>query len=154
MDEDIKKDLLKDVKRIQEEMDLLFSHFYKIRHSPVASGQRIWRPPMDVFETEDEVIIILEIAGMKQKDLSITLASNILTIRGERKELRSPSRTCYYNMEVNYGPFERSIYLPKEIAKDKDNVSASYKDGFLEVKVSKKSHKKAKAKEIKIVEES
>ena len=70
--DDFKKDFLKDVKHIQEEMDLLFDHFYKMRHSPVLTSRRLWRPPTDVFETEKEMVVLLEMAGMRQKDFSIT----------------------------------------------------------------------------------
>lgn len=145
-EDDIKKDILKDVKRMQEEMDLLFDHFYKIRHSPVLTAKRLWRPPTDVFETPNEVVILVEVAGMKQKDFSITLSENILTIRGDRKEKAQLTRTTYRNMEINYGIFERNIYLPEDV--DPKGVSANYKDGYLEIKVSKK--KKKKGKEIKI----
>ncbi|KPL03088.1 MAG: hypothetical protein AMJ90_04125 [candidate division Zixibacteria bacterium SM23_73_2] len=144
--DEIKKDILKDVKRIQEEMDLLFDHFYKIRHSPVLTSKRLWRPPTDVFENPNEVVILVEVAGMEQKDFSITLSENILTLKGERKEKTQFSRTTYRNMEINYGMFERNIYLPDDI--DPNGISANYKDGYLEIKVKKK--KKKKGKEIKI----
>lgn len=143
---DFKKGILKDVQRIQEEMDLLFDHFYKIRHSPVLTAKRLWRPPTDVFETDSEVVILSEVAGMKRSDFSITLSNNILTIKGERKEKSHPSRTCYRNMEINYGMFERNIYLPEDV--DPDGISANYRNGFLEIKVQKKKRKKGK--EIKI----
>ena len=56
--DDLKKDILKDVRRIQEEMDLLFDHFYKIRHSPVLTTKKLWRPSTEVFETEHRVMEI------------------------------------------------------------------------------------------------
>lgn len=143
---DFKKDILKDVKRIQEEMDLLFDHFYKRKHPPVLTARRLWRPPTDVFETESEVIILSEVAGMKRDDFSITISNNILTMRGERKEKSRQSRTHYRNMEINYGMFERNIYLPEDI--DPQRILANYRDGYLEIKVKKK--KKKKGKEIKI----
>jgi HSP20 family protein len=146
MGDDIKKNILKDVKRIQEEMDLLFDHFYKIRHSPLLTSKRLWRPPTDVFETENEVVILMELAGMKQKDFSITLQDNILTIKGDRKERSWPEKMTYRNMEINYGMFERNIYLPEDI--NPKEVSANYQDGYLVIKILKKKRKKGK--EIKI----
>ena len=143
---DFKKDLLKDVKRIQEEMDLLFDHFYKRRHSPVLTARRLWRPPTDVFETETGVVILSEVAGMKRDDFSITLSNNILTLRGERKEIARKTRSHYRNMEINYGMFERNIYLPEDV--DPKGISASYRNGYLEITVKKKTKKKSK--EIKI----
>jgi HSP20 family protein len=148
--DDFKKDFFKDVRHIQEEMDLLFDHFYKMGHSPVLTSKRLWRPPTDVFETENGVIVLLEIAGMKQKDFSITLSDDILTVKGERKEKAEPSITGYRNKEINFGMFERNIYLPENI--DPDEIAAAYKEGFLEITIKKRKGKKAKAKEIEIEE--
>ena len=148
--DDFKKDFLKDVRHIQEEMDLLFDHFYKMRHSPVLTSKRLWRPPTDVFETESEVIVLLEIAGMKQKDFSITLSDDILTVKGERKEKTEPSITSFKNKEINFGMFERNIYLPENI--DPEEIAAAYKEGFLEITIKKRKGKKAKVKEIEIEE--
>ena len=148
--DDFKKDFFKDVRHIQEEMDLLFDHFYKMGHSPVLTSKRLWRPPTDVFETENGVIVLLEIAGMKQKDFSITLSDDILTVKGERKEKAEPSITGYRNKEINFGMFERNIYLPENI--DSDEIVAAYKEGFLEITIKKRKGKKVKAKEIEIEE--
>ena len=145
---DFKKDIFRDIKRIQEEMDILFDHFYKVRHSPVLTARRLWRPPTDVIETANEVIVLVEIGGMKQKDLNISLSDNVLVVQGERKEEEIKNISCYRNMEINYGMFERNIYLP-ETVKTKD-ILANYKNGVLEVRISKKKSDKAKGKQIKI----
>ncbi|MGH8004449.1 MAG: hypothetical protein ACRECJ_06975, partial [Limisphaerales bacterium] len=71
MAEEEKKDFLKDIKQIQEEMDLIFDHFYKIRRSPLLTQAHIWRPPTDVFETKTEIVVLTEIAGIDPKKLSI-----------------------------------------------------------------------------------
>lgn len=148
--DDLKKDFLKDVRHIQEEMDLLFDHFYKMRHSPVLTSRRLWRPPTDVFETENDVVVLLEIAGMRQKDFSITLSDDILTVKGERNERTEPSKIGYRNKEINFGMFERNIYLPEDL--DPEGINASYREGFLEIIIKKKKSRKIKAKEIKIEE--
>jgi HSP20 family protein len=146
--DDFKKDLLKDVRRIQEEMDVLFDHFYKIRHSPVLTATRLWRPPTDVFETEDQVVVLMEIAGMKQKDLNVSLIDNVLVIKGDRQEKTLAHKTFYRNMEINYGMFERNIYLPEFI--DPDSIKAEYRDGFLEIRLDKKEGKSSKTREVRI----
>jgi HSP20 family protein len=146
--DDSKKNLWKDVRRIQEEMDLLFDHFYKLKHSPVLTSRRVWRPPTDVYETDEGIAIRMEIAGMRQQDLSVTMSADILNIKGERKEHSSNRRTAYQNMEINYGPFERNIRLAKQL--DGENVKAVYKDGFLEINLSRKPGKIGKSKDIKI----
>jgi HSP20 family protein len=83
---------------------------------------------------------------MKRSDFSITLSENILTIKGERKEKAHQSRTYYRNMEINYGMFERNIYLPEDV--DSKEISANYRNGYLEIRIQKKKIKKGK--EIKI----
>ncbi len=92
---------------------------------------------------------------MKQKDLNVTLSDNVLVIRGDRQEKTLAQKTFYRNMEINYGIFERDIYLPESI--DPQNVKAEYRDGFLEIRLDKKARilclekgKRAKTKEIKI----
>ena len=145
--DDTKKEFIKYAKKIKDEMDLLFEHFYKIKHSSLLTGTKVWRPPIDVFETENEVIILVEIGGMKQKDFNIALHGNTLTIHGDRPE-KIETRKCYHHMELNYGRFERNINLPEDINREK--IAANYKEGFLEIKIEKKPSKKGKAKEIKI----
>lgn len=145
---DFKKDIFRDMRKIQEEMDVLFDHFYKVRHSPVLTTRRLWRPPTDVIETVNEVIILVEIGGMKQKDLNISLSDKTLVIRGERKEKEVKDISCYRSMEINYGMFERNIYLPETA--DTKSISATYKDGFLEIKINKEEAQKLKGKQIKI----
>jgi HSP20 family protein len=145
---DLKKDIWKDVRRIQEEMDLLFDHFYKLKHSPVLTSRRVWRPPTDVYDTEEGIAVRMEIAGMKQQDLNVTMSADVLIIRGERKEHSPTHRRAYQNMEINYGPFERNIRLPEPL--DGENVKAVYKDGFLEINLSRKPGKADKSKEITI----
>jgi HSP20 family protein len=139
---DFKKDIFRDMRKIQEEMDILFDHFYKVRHSPVLTARRLWRPPTD------EVIILVEVGGMKQKDLSISLADKILVIRGERKERDIKNISGYRSMEINYGMFERNIYLPDVV--DTGSIKANYKDGLLEIRINKKKDEKIKGKQIKV----
>lgn len=142
------KDILKDVRRIQEEMDLLFDHFYKLKHSPVLTAGRMWRPPTDVFETEEEIVILMEISGMKQPDLNVILSRDLLIVRGDRQGRASSGRTVYQNMEIDYGPFERNIRVHEAV--DHHNIQAVYKDGFLKIKIPKKQGKVSKIKEIRI----
>ncbi|MCJ7507902.1 MAG: Hsp20/alpha crystallin family protein [candidate division Zixibacteria bacterium] len=144
---DFKKHIIRDIKKIQEEMDILFDHFYKVRHSPVLTSRRLWRPPADVIETTSEIIILVEIGGMKQRDLSISLADNVLVIRGERKEKNIKNMSGYRSMEINYGMFERNIYLPETV--DTKEIIANYKNGFLEIRINKKNDK-IKGKQIKV----
>jgi len=130
---DLGKHFLKDVRTMQEEMDLLFDHFYRMKQFPILASRRLWRPPTDVLETENEVIITMEVAGI---------------ISGCRKFHPTNHKAFYRNMEINSGEFERNFQLPESI--DPEGVSATYRQGFLVINVDKRIDKKSKPKEIKV----
>lgn len=90
---------------------------------------KIWRPPTDVYETDDCIVVKVEIAGMEGEDFSISLDSNRLVIGGAR---RDPSaKLGYQQMEILYGQFETDVYLARAI--DEDRIEATYQNGFLSV---------------------
>lgn len=90
---------------------------------------KIWRPPTDVYETDDCIVVKVEIAGMEGEDFSISLDSNRLVIGGTR---RDPSaKLGYQQMEILYGQFETDVYLARAI--DEDRIEATYQNGFLSV---------------------
>jgi HSP20 family protein len=86
-----------------------------------------WRPFTDVYETDDGIVVKVEVAGMTEDDFSIVLAERTLIIAGAR---RDPARKRgYYQMEIPYGEFRTEIYLSEAV--DTEHVEALYKDGFL-----------------------
>lgn len=94
-----------------------------------ARQHKIWRPPTDVYETDDCVVVKVEIAGMEGEDFNISLDSNRLVISGGR---RDPSaKVGYQQMEILYGQFETDVYLARAI--DEDRIEAMYQNGFLNV---------------------
>ena len=135
MAEEEKKDFLKDIKRIQEEMDLIFDHFYKIRRSPLLTHSQIWRPPTDVFETKDEIVVLTEIAGIDPKKLTILFKEGVLTIKGERQTLKIEGSIACRNKEIVSGKFERNIHVPYPV--NTESVKASYQDGVLEIRLAR-----------------
>jgi HSP20 family protein len=86
-----------------------------------------WRPPTDVYETEEALVIRVEIAGMDEKDFTISLTERFLSIRGVRQE--TPERRAYHQMEIFFGEFLSEVELPVPVQPEK--VSAEYKSGFL-----------------------
>jgi HSP20 family protein len=146
--EEKKKDVFKNMKKIEEEMDVLFNHLYKIKHTSFMQGASIWHPPIDCYETDTDVVIVMEIAGMGLKDFQIALNGNILTIHGDRNEKFDHSRIAFHHMEINYGRFERNLHLPEGV--DKNSIKAVYKDGLLEVRVKKRSASGKGPQEVKI----
>ncbi len=85
---------------------------------------------------------------MSQEDFSIALNDNLLTISGSRKFHLANDKAFYRNMEVNSGEFERNFQLPESI--DPEGVSATYRQGFLIIRIKKRVDKKSRPKEIKV----
>lgn len=94
---------------------------------------QIWRPPTDVYETDDSIIVKVEVAGMAEDDFAITLADRTLIIAGVR---RDPSaKLGYHQMEIPYGEFRTDVYVSEAI--DVDGIEATYESGFLLVALPK-----------------
>ncbi len=92
-----------------------------------------WVPNTDVYETEDGLVVKVELAGMRREDLELSVEGNQLRISGQRSDERRPAQRRFLVMEINYGAFERAIDLPPGF--DLANARASYQNGFLRVDV-------------------
>jgi len=101
---------------------------------------------IDMFQTKDNVIIKSTIAGVKPEDIDVTIANDMVTIRGERKRDFEASSEDYFYQECYWGSFSRSVVLPVDV--DIENVSADLKDGILTVVLPKAA--KARAKKIRV----
>jgi HSP20 family protein len=93
----------------------------------------LWRPPTDVYETEDAFVVVVEVAGMRGTEISVTLEKGVLTIRGLR--IDKGDMKVYHQMEIAYGEFETRVKLPRRI--EQDEIEATYSDGFLRVVMPK-----------------
>ena len=102
-----------------------------------------WRPPTDVYESEETLVVRVEIAGMREEDFAIQLNGRILTIRGARQDL--PERRAFHQMEIRFGEFSIDLELPFQI--DSEQVQATYSNGFLRVQLPK-----ARPRQIPIIE--
>ncbi|NWF53613.1 MAG: Hsp20/alpha crystallin family protein [Syntrophaceae bacterium] len=96
---------------------------------------RSFSPPMDIYETEDHLVVVMEIAGMKAEDIQVTFDKDILFIGGFRKEPSSSSKTHLHQMEIDYGKFQRTIRIPFPLKSD--DFKASYRQGILVITVPK-----------------
>jgi len=137
---------LRELERMRSEMDRLWDSFFEGR--PRVRGEEAgeWHPSLDVAETKNEILVKAEIPGIDPKDIDISLANNVLTIKGEKKQEKEEKEENFHVIERSYGSFVRSIRLPKEVQSEK--ISASYKNGILKVTLPKSEE--AKKKEIKI----
>ncbi len=101
----------------------------------MASRLPVWRPPTDVFETEEAIVVRVEIAGMREEDFSISLEDRFLVIHGFRSDL--PERRAYFQMEIPFGEFISEVELPCPIISER--IAAVYQDGFLRIVLPKPS---------------
>ena len=93
----------------------------------------VWRPPTDVYETDENVIVRMEIAGMRDEDLEVAVQDNLLLISGSRSD--STERKAYHQMEIPFGKFSVNIDLPVRV--NTEDAIAEYKDGFLTIQLPK-----------------
>lgn len=93
----------------------------------------LWRPPTDLYETENTYMVRVEIAGMQDAELNISVDGRQLAIYGSRSH--SAEQAAYYQMEVRFGDFLSALELPGPI--DADGIQAEYSDGFLLVTLPK-----------------
>lgn len=100
------------------------------------SGESAWIPSMDMYETREEIIIRAEMAGVEKENLEVEINSRAVRISGSRRELPCQADSTYRLAEIQYGRFERVLYLPAPI--DPEVVSSNYTNGFLQLRLAKK----------------
>ena len=114
----------------------ILSDLHSLPDSPnirVSLRQHAWRPPTDVFETEDLYVVRVEIAGMEEADFSIILDGRYLSTHGVRND--TPERRAYHQMEIRFGEFSSEVELPGPVSvKD---IEAVYNNGFLHIRLRK-----------------
>ena len=105
--------------------------------------QSIWSPPADVYETEKEYVVRVEIAGMREADFEVIFDNGYLFIGGIRTDVSE--RRAYHQMEIRFGKFSTSVAVPGPV--DLDHSEAQYKDGFMIVVLSKTRSREVQVEE-------
>jgi HSP20 family protein len=105
-----------------------------------------WAPPVDIFETEHELVVKADLPEVNPQDLDIRVENNILTIRGERKFEKNVNEENYLRVERAYGPFSRSFSLANSVKLE--SIKADYQNGVLTLSIPKREE--AKPKQIKV----
>lgn len=124
-----------------------FNWFFRDVGWPIVSFEEdAWAPPLDVAETENEMVVRVEIPGMDEKDVDINLSRGLLTVSGEKKVEKVENETCHC-MESCYGKFSRTVRLPFEV--DTDKVDAIFRNGVLRITLPKSEAAKPKKIEVK-----
>lgn len=96
-------------------------------------SEAVWRPPTDVYETDDSVVVVVEIAGLGERDYTVTLSGRTLLISGERRD--PAERLAYQQMEIRHGRFRTQVHLPWAL--EPQGQHASYTNGFLKIILTK-----------------
>jgi len=133
---------------IQREMNRMFNNFFRGDARDEDSALSSWTPAVDISEHDSEFVVKVEVPGVNKDDVKITLESNILTIRGEKKHEKETKEENYHRVERSYGSFQRSFTLPTTVKSDK--IDAVYKDGILTVSLPKAEEAKPKQIEVKV----
>ena len=131
---------------IQGEVNRLFDSFAGRPMAGAPATGRPWLPSVDMCETKDDLVLRVELPGVREKDVAVSITGDLLTIKGERRWDDESKDQKFLHVERVYGQFERLIQLPMAVQADK--VKAAYRDGVLEIKLPKAEE--LKPREIKI----
>ena len=109
---------------------------------------RPWAPSVDIFETDNELVLKADIPGVDQKDIDIQLENGTLSRKGERKFEREEKNKGFHRQERSYGSFVRYVTVPETV--DSENVKADFEAGVLTVTLPKKEIAKPKAIKVQV----
>ena len=132
------------VSSLQDQINRLFNEAFD--RSSDQGSLTPWAPAVDIFETEQELVVKADLPEVKPEELDIRVENNILTIRGERKFEKKVTEDKYLRVERSYGSFSRSFSLANTV--NTEAIKADYKDGVLTLSIPKREE--AKPKQIKV----
>jgi HSP20 family protein len=126
----------------QREMQRYLAHFNRAGKRPTilftdTKSTTVWTPAVDVYETDDAIIVLFDLAGVDADKTEVHAEPHLLIVRGVRRERHGPpEQRTFHTLEIPYGRFERSIRLPE--GTDTAAASAHYKEGLLEITLPKR----------------
>ncbi len=141
-------DPFRELVTLQDRVNSLFEGFSDVSgKEQLAAGTFV--PPVDIYEDEEDeqnLVLKLEIPGVNEEDLQVSLENNLLTVKGERKFEKEEKEENFHRIERRFGTFTRTFRMPNTV--DSDHTSASYDKGILKIALAKRAE--AKPKQIKI----
>jgi HSP20 family protein len=145
----IRWDPFRDLLTLQDRMDRLFQDsMTRNRGYEESLAPGFWSPPVDIYETDESVILKAELAGLNKNDVTIEIKDSTLVLRGERKFEKDIKEENYHRIERSYGAFSRTFSLPQTV--DHSGVTATFKDGLLEITIPKSRDADVRSKQIEI----
>jgi HSP20 family protein len=133
---------IREVNAVQNELSRLMNGLFE------GTGRvtKSWVPTLDAWETEDALVFAFDLPGVAQDKISVEAEDGALTVSAERAESKEISRESFHRLERRHGTFTRTVGLPQGVSEDA--ITASYKDGVLEIRVPKPEQVKPKKIEI------
>jgi HSP20 family protein len=131
---------------LQEQVNKLFEGAFNGQgeHSAITS----WAPAVDIYETENELVLKADLPGVSEKDIDVRVENNMLTVRGERQFETKVKEDDYLRVERTYGSFSRSFGLPNTV--NTEGIAAEYKNGVLTVQLPKRAESKPKQVKVNV----
>jgi HSP20 family protein len=136
----------RDSSTLQDRVNRILRESYRAESPDEALTTSNFAPPVDVYEDEHHITLKIEVPGIDEKDIDVSIENNTLTIRGQRSYEKDEKEENFHRVERMYGSFTRSFTLPNTV--DLDQVSAHYDKGVLKVSLAKRAE--AKPKQIKV----
>lgn len=151
-----KSDLPSSIHDLHSEFNRLFDSLKSSFGTGWPSGllsQTDWfKPSLDVASDEKEYSVKVELPGIEASDISIEYTDNTLKIKGEKRQEKEEKEKDFYRIERSYGSFQRILDIPEDA--NTEDITSSYKDGVLSIKIPRKMLPKADTKKIEIKTES
>jgi|SRR5579875_496751 len=142
----VRWDPFRNLASLQEQFNRLFEGNLSRDHDQ--SVLTAWAPSVDIYETENELVIKADLPEVSEKDIDVRVENNMLTIRGERKLDQKVKEENYLRMERSYGSFTRSFSLPNTV--NTEAIQANYRDGVLTVTLPKRAESRPKQVKISV----
>ena len=145
----VRWDPFRDVATLQDRINRIFNEsFGRSRDLDDEVSLSDWRPPVDIFETDDGLVLKVELPGIGKDDISVEIKDNVLILKGERLIDPEIKDEHYYRQERAFGKFHRSFSLQQSI---KPNlIKATFKDGILTIEIPRPEEEKPKQVTVKI----
>ena len=142
--------------QLHREMDRLFENAFRglwvtpfrSEFFPPLTAEGLMKPQVDIGATDKEYSITVEVPGVSEKDVTVEISGNTMTIRGEKKQEKEEKDHDYYKVERSYGSFQRVLSLPDDA--DQEDVKATFNKGVLIIKMPRKALPKSDVKQIEI----
>ena len=132
----IRWDPVRDMVTLREKMNRMFEDAFTGKGEDKELAPSSWAPAVDIYETENEIVLTAEVPGIEEKDIEIKIEDNTLTLRGERMFTKEAKEENYHRLERSYGAFYRAFTLPNSV--DPENIKAENENGILRVTMPKK----------------